>query len=64
MAEWIGASAAKAHPSGLLARASLSGERFLVERRGKPLAAPVGAEDLKRLERGDSVEAGTRARGR
>jgi hypothetical protein len=64
MAEWIGASAAKAYPSELLARDGFSGERFLVERRVKPLAAPVGTEDLKRLERGDSVEAGTRARGR
>lgn len=61
MAERIGASEAKAHFSELLARAGFSGERFLVERRGKPLAALVGAEDLKRLE-GEDVP-GVRPRG-
>lgn len=55
VAERIGASEAKAHFSELLARAGYSGERFLVERRGKPLAALVGAEDLKRLEGGSEV---------
>lgn len=61
VAERIGASEAKAHFSELLARAGYSGERFLVERRGKPLAALVGAEDLKRLEGEDP--AGSRPRG-
>jgi hypothetical protein len=28
----------------------LRGERFLIERRGRPLAALVGVEDLERLE--------------
>lgn len=63
MAERIGASEAKAHFSELLARAGFSGERFLVERRGKPLAALVGAEDLKRLEEGDVEAGGVRPRG-
>lgn len=56
MAERIGASEAKAHFSELLARVGFSGERFLVERRGKPLAALVGAEDLKRLEGEDGAQ--------
>lgn len=50
VAERIGASEAKAHFSELLARAGYSGERFIVERRGRPLAALVGVEDLRRLE--------------
>lgn len=47
---------AKAQLSALMARAGFGGERFLIKRRGKPLAALVGAEDLERLEgeRGDA----------
>ena len=41
---------AKEHLSALMARAGYAGERYLIERRGKPLAALVGVEDLKRLE--------------
>lgn len=63
MVKRIGASEAKAHFSELLARAGFSGERFLVERRGKPLAALVGAEDLKRLEGEGGSGAGSRPRG-
>ena len=32
-----------------MARVGYGGERFLTERRGRPLAALVGVEDLKRL---------------
>lgn len=46
----VGVSEAKAHLSSLMARAGYAGERFLIERRGKPLAALVGVEDLERLE--------------
>lgn len=46
----VGVSEAKAHLSSLMARAGYGGERFLIERRGKPLAALVGVEDLERLE--------------
>lgn len=42
----------KAKLSELMARAGYGGERFLIERRGKPLAALVGVQDLERLERG------------
>jgi prevent-host-death family protein len=41
---------AKAQLSALMARAGYGGERFLIERRGRPLAALVGVEDLERLE--------------
>ncbi len=36
--------------SELLNRAALGGERIIVERDGKPIAAVVSAEDLTRLE--------------
>lgn len=50
MAEKIRATEAKAHLSALMARAGYGGERFVIERRGKPLAALVGVGDLERLE--------------
>ena len=50
MAEKIRVTEAKAHLSALMARAGYGGERFVIERRGKPLAALVGVEDLERLE--------------
>ena len=54
---------AKADLSALMARAGYAGERYLIERRGKPLAAPVGVEDLERLEAehgGSSTHSGPR----
>ena len=54
---------AKAHLSELMARAGYGGERFLIERRGKPLAALVGVEDLRRLEGDGGGEASGRPRG-
>lgn len=56
MAEKIRATEAKAHLSALMARVGYGGERFIIERRGKPLAALVGVEDLERLE-GDREDA-------
>lgn len=35
----------------LLSRALYSGERFIVERKGKPVAALISLEDLQLLER-------------
>lgn len=52
MAKKIKVTEAKASLSELMARAGYGGERFLIERRGRPLAALVGAGDLERLERG------------
>ncbi|CAN5274263.1 hypothetical protein BH18ACT10_BH18ACT10_17180 [soil metagenome] len=58
----VRATEAKAHLSALMARAGYGGERFLIERRGKPLAALVGVEDLKSLEgeRGDASRRSSR----
>lgn len=41
---------AKKHLSELMSRVAYNKERFLIERRGKPMAALVSAEDLARLE--------------
>jgi hypothetical protein len=40
----------EARLSALMARAGYGGERFVTERRGRPLAALVGVENLGRLE--------------
>lgn len=51
VAKKVRVTEAKAHLSALMARVGYGGERYLIERRGKPLAALVGVEDLERLER-------------
>jgi prevent-host-death family protein len=48
----VSVAEAKARFSELVNRASYSGERFLIERRGKPVGAIVSAEDLAQLESG------------
>jgi len=50
MTKSISVAEAKARFSELVNRASYAGERFLIERRGKPVGAIVSAEDLARLE--------------
>ncbi len=50
MAEKIRVTEAKSQLSALMARVGYGGERFVIERRGRPLAALVGVEDLERLE--------------
>ena len=40
----------KSHLSEFVSRAA-AGERFVIERRGRPIAALVGADALERLER-------------
>ena len=42
---------AKKNLSELMSRAAYSNERFLIQRRGKPMAALVTIEDLTRLEK-------------
>lgn len=54
MAKKVSVTEAKAHLSALMARVGYGGERYLIERRGKPLAALVGVEDLERLEGEDA----------
>lgn len=51
MTEKIRVTEAKAQLSALMARVGYGGERFVIERRGRPLAALVGVEDLERLEK-------------
>ena len=41
---------AKKHLSEIMSRVAYNNERFLIQRRGKPMAALVSAEDLARLE--------------
>jgi len=41
---------AKMRLSELMGRVAYRGERFLIERRGRPMAALVSADDLRRLE--------------
>lgn len=52
----ISAAQAKAKLSELLARVSLTEERYVIERRGKPVAALVSVEDLKRLDTAGASE--------
>tara|TARA_B100001245_G_C22752387_1_gene364298 strand:+ start:81 stop:440 length:360 start_codon:yes stop_codon:yes gene_type:complete len=42
---------AKKNLSELMSRAAYNNERFLIQRRGKPMAALVSIEDLTRLEK-------------
>lgn len=52
MTRSISVAEAKSRFSELVNRASFGRERFLIERRGKPVGAIVSAEDLTRLEEG------------
>ncbi len=50
MASVMGVGDAKKRLSELMSRAAQGGERFLIRRRGKPVAALVSVDDLSRLE--------------
>jgi prevent-host-death family protein len=50
MANILSVAEAKKRLSELMSRVAYKNERFLIERRGKPTAALVSAEDLARLE--------------
>lgn len=52
----IGIHEAKSRLSEYLDRAAHRGERIVVERRGQPVAALVGLDDLRRLEGPDSAQ--------
>jgi prevent-host-death family protein len=54
LAEKVRVTEAKARFSELMARVGYGGERFVIERRGRPLAALVGVKDLERLEKEDT----------
>ena len=48
--EWVGTHEAKTHLSEYLNRVHYGGERIVIERHGKPVAALMSTEDLERLE--------------
>ncbi len=52
----ITATQAKDQLANLLERARTGNERIVIEKHGKPAAVLVSLEDLKRLERLDSLE--------
>ncbi len=54
MALRVTASEAKAGLSGLVSHVEFAGERVIIERRGKPVAALVSMEDLEAIERDGS----------
>ena len=54
----VGVAEAKSRISELVGRAAFGRERFLIERRGKPMAAIVSARDLERLESVDDPRIG------
>jgi prevent-host-death family protein len=56
MATRISTQATKSRLAEHLRRAAAEGERFLIERRGKPVAALVSVEDLKRLEAWEAAQ--------
>ena len=58
MAETISVTDAKNRLSELMRRVSYNRERFLVQRRGKPMAALVSAEDLVMLEQQEAPAQG------
>lgn len=52
----ISVAEAKSKFSEMIARTTYAGERFIVRRRGKPVAAIVGIDDLKKIQLTDSSE--------
>ena len=58
MARRISAAEAKAKLPELMARVAFGGEKFVIERRGKPLAALVALEDLEKIEEGEDTARG------
>ena len=58
MTETINVADAKKHLSELMSRVAYNRERFLVQRRGKPMAALVSAEDLILLEQQEAPARG------
>jgi prevent-host-death family protein len=53
----VSSATAKANLSELLSRVAWGGERIVIERRGKPVAAIVSTADLQQLEKSSAPEA-------
>lgn len=51
----IGVAEAKKRFSELMSKTLYKGERFIIERKGKPVAAMVSVDDLRKLEAGAST---------
>ena len=56
MRKYISIAEAKSKFSEVIARTIYAGERFIVRRRGKPVAAIVGIDDLKKIQLTESSE--------
>lgn len=52
----ISIAEAKSKFSEVIARTMYAGERFILRRRGKPVAAIVGIDDFKKIQLTDSSE--------
>ncbi|MEK7216266.1 MAG: type II toxin-antitoxin system Phd/YefM family antitoxin [Chloroflexota bacterium] len=50
----VSAAQAKAHFSSLVAEVAFAGQRIVIERRGKPMAALVSIADLEQLQHDQS----------
>ena len=50
MARHVSVAQAKAHLSALLAEVAFGGQRYVIERHGKPVAGLVGVDEIERLE--------------
>src|SRR5215471_1606521 len=57
MVKRVGAAQAKAHFATLVAEVAFGGQRVIIERRGKPLAALVSLADCERLEQEHATSA-------
>lgn len=57
MVRRVSAAQAKAQLSALMAEVAYGGKHIIIERRGKPLAALVSAEELERLDQGQATSA-------
>jgi prevent-host-death family protein len=58
MTSVLGVGEAKKRLSELMSRVVYRGERFLIRRRGRPMAALVSADDLARLEQEPAAPGG------
>jgi prevent-host-death family protein len=58
MTSVLGVGEAKKRLSELMSRVVYRGERFLIRRRGRPMAALVSADDLARLEQEPAASRG------
>lgn len=58
MGKRVSAAEAKAHLSELMAQVAYGGQRVIIERRGKPMAALVSIDELRRLEREAPADVG------